>query len=144
MWSPWDTVVGNLSYDVASWAPFKVNTWAWHCKRGWSDLSEQTHTCLAGGSPIRQCFAMRVYFGVGLQCVSYTVPATVLRSRAESTTKKYLGAYQRWRTWADARQGVPSFPVQGASSGAVRVGTSVSPLSPKARTVSHGSMGSSC
>ena len=29
MWSPWDTVVGNLSYDVASWAPFKVNTWAW-------------------------------------------------------------------------------------------------------------------
>ena len=38
-----------------------------------------------------------------------------------STTKKYLGAYQRWRTWADARQGVPSFPVQGASSGAVRV-----------------------
>ncbi|KAL5496567.1 hypothetical protein EMCRGX_G012873 [Ephydatia muelleri] len=59
-----------------------------------------------------------------VMCVSYTVPATVLRSRAESTTKKYLGAYQRWRTWADARQGVPSFPVQGASSGAVRVGTS--------------------
>ncbi|KAL5496783.1 hypothetical protein EMCRGX_G013141 [Ephydatia muelleri] len=54
-------------------------------------------------------------------CVSYTVPATVLRSRAESTTKKYLGAYQRWRPWADARQGVPYFQVQGASSGAVRV-----------------------
>ncbi|KAL5496813.1 hypothetical protein EMCRGX_G013173 [Ephydatia muelleri] len=64
---------------------------------------------------------MRIYFGVGLQCVSYTVPATVLRSRAESTTKKYLGAYQRWRPWADARQGVPYFQVQGASSGAVRV-----------------------
>eukprot|EP00731_Ephydatia_muelleri_P008129 Em0004g467a len=59
-----------------------------------------------------------------VMCVSYIVPATVLRSRAESTTKKYLGAYQRWRTWANARQGVPSFPVQGASSGAVRVGTS--------------------
>eukprot|EP00731_Ephydatia_muelleri_P033413 Em0029g19a len=58
-----------------------------------------------------------------VMCVSYTVPATVLRSRAESTTKKYLGAYQRWRTWANARQGVPSFPVQGASSGAVRAVT---------------------
>eukprot|EP00731_Ephydatia_muelleri_P008471 Em0004g809a len=56
-----------------------------------------------------------------VRCVSYTVPATVLRSRAESTTKKYLGAYQRWRPWADARQGVPYFQVQGASSGAVRV-----------------------
>ena len=30
----------------------------------------------------------------------------------ESTTKKYLGAYQHWKTWADARQGVPSFLVQ--------------------------------
>ncbi|KAL5506337.1 hypothetical protein EMCRGX_G007955 [Ephydatia muelleri] len=27
-------------------------------------------------------------------------------------TKKYLGAFQRWKIWADARQGVPSFPVQ--------------------------------
>ena len=40
------------------------------------------------------------------------LPATVLRSRADSTTKKYLGAYQRWKVWADARQGVPNFPVQ--------------------------------
>eukprot|EP00731_Ephydatia_muelleri_P010160 Em0005g746a len=39
-------------------------------------------------------------------------PATVLRSRADSTTKKYLGAFQQWKFWADTRQGVPSFPVQ--------------------------------
>ena len=56
-----------------------------------------------------------------LRPLAQSLPATVLRSRADSTTKKYLGAYQRWRTWADARQGVPSFPLQGASSGAVHV-----------------------
>eukprot|EP00731_Ephydatia_muelleri_P004369 Em0002g545a len=43
--------------------------------------------------------------------LAQTLPATVLRSRADSTTKKYLGAFQRWKIWADARQGVPSFPV---------------------------------
>ena len=47
-----------------------------------------------------------------LRRLAQALPATVLRSRADSTTKKYLGAYQRWKTWADARQGVPSFPVQ--------------------------------
>ena len=46
-----------------------------------------------------------------LKRLAQALPATVLRSRAD-TTKKYLGAYQRWKTWADARQGVPSFPVQ--------------------------------
>ena len=34
------------------------------------------------------------------------------RSRKDITTKKYLGALQRRKIWADARQGVPSFPVQ--------------------------------
>ncbi|KAL5494027.1 hypothetical protein EMCRGX_G015296 [Ephydatia muelleri] len=43
---------------------------------------------------------------------SGSLPATVLRSRADSTTKKYLGAFQQWKFWADTRQGVPSFPVQ--------------------------------
>ncbi|KAL5506358.1 hypothetical protein EMCRGX_G007980 [Ephydatia muelleri] len=46
-----------------------------------------------------------------LMRLAQTLPATVLRSRADSTTKKYLGAFQRWKIWADARQGVPSFPV---------------------------------
>ena len=40
------------------------------------------------------------------------LPATILRSRADGSTRKYLGAYQRWKRWADARQGVPGFPVQ--------------------------------
>ena len=47
-----------------------------------------------------------------LRRLAQSLPATVLRSRADSTTKKYLGAFQRWKTWAEARQGVPSFPVQ--------------------------------
>ena len=47
-----------------------------------------------------------------LRRLAKALPATVLRSRADSTTKKYLGAYQRWKVWADTRQGVPSFPVQ--------------------------------
>ena len=48
-----------------------------------------------------------------LRRLAKALPATVLRSRADSsTTKKYLGAYQRRKTWADAREGVPSFPVQ--------------------------------
>ena len=33
-----------------------------------------------------------------LQRLAQSLPATVLRSRADSTTKKYLGAYQRWKT----------------------------------------------
>ncbi|KAL5502122.1 hypothetical protein EMCRGX_G008846 [Ephydatia muelleri] len=46
-----------------------------------------------------------------LRRLAQSLPATVLRSRADSTTKKYLGALQRWKTWAEARQGVPNFPV---------------------------------
>ena len=47
-----------------------------------------------------------------LRRLAAALPATVLRSRADSTTKKYLGAYRRWKIWTDSRQGVPSFPVQ--------------------------------
>ncbi|KAL5517290.1 hypothetical protein EMCRGX_G002814 [Ephydatia muelleri] len=47
-----------------------------------------------------------------LQRIAQSLPATVLRSRADSTTKKYVGAYQRWKTWAEARHEVPAFPVQ--------------------------------
>ena len=47
-----------------------------------------------------------------LRRLAQSLPATVLRSRADSTTKKYLGAYQRWKTWAEARHEVPAFPVQ--------------------------------
>ena len=47
-----------------------------------------------------------------LRRLAQSLPATVLKSRADSTTKKYLGAYQRWKTWAEARHEVPAFPVQ--------------------------------
>ena len=47
-----------------------------------------------------------------LRRLAKALPATVLKCKADSTTKKYLGAFQRWKTWAEARRGVPSFPVQ--------------------------------
>ena len=45
-----------------------------------------------------------------LQRLAAALPDTVLRGKADSTTKKYLGAFRRWKLWAEARQGVPSFP----------------------------------
>ena len=53
-----------------------------------------------------------------LRPLAQSLPETVLKSRADNTTKNHLGANQRWRTWADARQRVPSL---GASFGAVHV-----------------------
>ena len=47
-----------------------------------------------------------------LRRLAQALPATVRKSRADSTSKKYLGAYRRWKVWADSREGVPSFPVQ--------------------------------
>ena len=49
-----------------------------------------------------------------LRRLALALPATVLKSRADSTSKKYLGTctYRRWKVWADARQGVPSFPLK--------------------------------
>jgi len=35
-----------------------------------------------------------------LQDLANTLPATVLRSKASSTTTKYLGALRRWKIWA--------------------------------------------
>lgn len=47
-----------------------------------------------------------------LRWLASALPAVVLSSRADSTTKKYLGAFQRWKAWADQQMGVPSFPIQ--------------------------------
>ena len=47
-----------------------------------------------------------------LRRLAAELPAVVLDSRADSTTKNYLGAFQRWKTWAAAHQEVPSFSVQ--------------------------------
>lgn len=45
-----------------------------------------------------------------LRCLAQSLPATVLRSRADATTKNYLGAYRRWKTWAETRREEPVFP----------------------------------
>ena len=45
-----------------------------------------------------------------LQRLALEVPDTLLSGKADSTVKKYIGAFQRWKLWAEARQEVPSFP----------------------------------
>ena len=42
-----------------------------------------------------------------------SLKATVLASRAPATTKKYLGAFMRWKQWAEAHSEVVVFPVKG-------------------------------
>ena len=37
------------------------------------------------------------------------LPGTVLQSRADSKTKKYLGAYKHWKQWATEYK-LPAFP----------------------------------
>ena len=39
------------------------------------------------------------------------LPATLLKSRADSSVKKYLGAYRRWRAWAMVHE-LPTFPAK--------------------------------
>ena len=41
--------------------------------------------------------------------ISDALPETVLRSRADSTIKKYLGAFKRWKQWAIGHQ-LQDFP----------------------------------
>jgi len=35
-----------------------------------------------------------------LKALARRLPATILHSHADSTVKKYLGAFRRWKTWA--------------------------------------------
>ena len=46
-----------------------------------------------------------------LQRLASSLPTTVLKSRADSTTKKYLGAFQRWKQWA-INHGIQTFLVE--------------------------------
>ena len=47
-----------------------------------------------------------------LKRLARALPHTVLTSRADSTTKKYLYAFGRWKEWAEGRKEVTVFPVQ--------------------------------
>ena len=49
-----------------------------------------------------------------LQRLAKELPDTVLRARADSTTRKYLGAYSRWKAWALKRQDVMPYPINEA------------------------------
>ena len=47
-----------------------------------------------------------------LNRLAKALPETVLKARADSTTKKYLGAYRRWASWAAERAELTVFPVE--------------------------------
>ena len=47
-----------------------------------------------------------------LRRLAQSLPQTVLSSRADSTTKKYLYAFGRWKEWAESKSEVVVFPVQ--------------------------------
>ena len=42
-----------------------------------------------------------------LKLLAQRLPATILHSHADSTVKKYLGAFRRWKTWATSHNLVP-------------------------------------
>lgn len=44
-----------------------------------------------------------------LQNLAADFPATILKSRAPSTTRKYMGAFRRWKAWITKHQ-LPVFP----------------------------------
>lgn len=50
-----------------------------------------------------------------LQRLAEALPRTVLSARANSTSKKYAGAYGRWKKWADQHHGVVAYPIDAAS-----------------------------
>ena len=47
-----------------------------------------------------------------LKRLAKCLPDTVMHSRADSTTGKYMYAFQRWKAWAAERREVTVFPVQ--------------------------------
>lgn len=49
-----------------------------------------------------------------LRRLAEALPDTVLSARADATTKKYAGAYKRWKSWAGQHQGVDAYPVKVA------------------------------
>ena len=51
---------------------------------------------------------------VELQRLAKALPKSVLQSKATSTTKKYLGAFKRWKSWATEHQLVV-FPVEATN-----------------------------
>ena len=46
-----------------------------------------------------------------LRHLASRLPKTVLKSQANTTTKKYLGAYGRWKEWAARKEDGKAFPI---------------------------------
>lgn len=52
-----------------------------------------------------------------LKQLAEALPQTVLQGRALSTTRKYAGAYRRWKEWANRTRSDRGFPVNVALFG---------------------------
>ena len=86
-------------------------------KRGTNYLLSKSNTAVCTDCVIYAC--LLYYRGILTRYVAIVgrdpadkLPETVLKSRADSTTKKYLGAFRRWKQWA-LKHGAKSFPVDG-------------------------------
>ena len=42
-----------------------------------------------------------------LKALAQSLPTTILHSHVDSTVKKYLGTFRRWKTWATSHNLVP-------------------------------------
>ena len=49
-----------------------------------------------------------------LKRLASALPSTVVQSRADSTKKKYVYAFQRWRSWASSKAEIQVFPMKPA------------------------------
>ena len=50
-----------------------------------------------------------------LRRLAELLPATVMRSRADSTSRKYINAFKRWKVWAEAKEEIAVFPIEEAT-----------------------------
>ena len=55
---------------------------------------------------------LRDYQQLDLQTLAASLQATVLSNRAPSTTSKYLYAFARWKSWAQAHAEIVVFPIR--------------------------------
>ena len=49
-----------------------------------------------------------------LSHLAKALPRTVVQSRADSTKRKYVYAFQRWKSWASGKAEVQVFPIKAA------------------------------
>ena len=76
----------------------------WMCNIDW--------ICLAGVFSQGSWMLLNDLKDPELKILASKLPSTILHSRADSTTKKYLGPFRRWKTWATSHSlaSIPAKP----------------------------------